>query len=213
MERHRIKTQGFLYQMKYIPGKDKPTDYGSRHPLPLSQFTSKEIDNMIVEQGDDICISRIITDDLPDSVTLETMQKATQLDPILQKLIKCIKKGYIINDEDLKPYKKVFHELTHASGVVLKGEKLVIPDVELNPLGGSIQQHCIELAHEGHQGNTKTKRLARAKFWFPGIDAKIEDRIQKCLGCQATTLVPHRDPLTPTPPPERLWALIDMDIW
>ena len=34
-----------------------------------------------------------------------------------------------------------------------------------------LQERVVELAHQGHQGMVKTKRLIREKVWFPGIDA------------------------------------------
>ena len=48
-----------------------------------------------------------------------------------------------------------------------KGEKLFIPDSELSLGSGNLRQQCVEIAHEAHQGETKTKKLLRAKIWFP----------------------------------------------
>ncbi len=41
----------------------------------------------------------------------------------------------------------------------------------------------------------------------------VETRINNCLGCQATTYKPVRDPLKPTPLPDRPWQRVDMDFW
>ena len=41
----------------------------------------------------------------------------------------------------------------------------------------------------------------------------VETRINTCLGCQATTYKPVRDPLKPTPLPDRPWQRVDMDFW
>ena len=213
VERHRLKVQGFMYTMKYIAGKDNPTDFASRHPQPVSEYTGLEQRNMVMDDDDELCISRIITSDLPDAVTLDMIQKATSQDPTAKKLMKSIANGYIDADGELKPYRKVFHELTAANGVILKGEKLYIPDSELSPGAGNLRQQCVELAHEGHQGETKTKKLLRAKVWFPRLDQMIEKKVRECRGCQATTSVPHRDPLKPTTLPERAWQKIDMDFW
>jgi accessory gene regulator protein AgrB len=95
-----------MYTMKYIPGKDNPTDYASRHPLPVESFSELEKSNMIMDEDDELCISRIITSDIPDAVTLEMVQKSISLDPISVKLIDCIKKGYIDGDFELKPLEK-----------------------------------------------------------------------------------------------------------
>ena len=39
----------------------------------------------------------------------------------------------------------------------------------------------------------------------------VERRINGCLGCQATTYKPVRDPLRPTPLPDRPWQRVDME--
>ena len=41
----------------------------------------------------------------------------------------------------------------------------------------------------------------------------VERRINGCLGCQATTYKPVRDPLIPTPLPDRPWQRVHMDFW
>ena len=117
VEKYRLKVQNFQYNIKYIPGKKNPCDYASRHPVPLANYSEDEIDNMIIDHGDEYCINKIITDDLPDAVTAEMIREATAKDPTCQKLIACIKKGHITEDDDLKPYRQVFHELTHFKGV------------------------------------------------------------------------------------------------
>ena len=111
------------------------------------------------------------------------------------------------------PFRKIFHELTSVNGVIMKGDKLYIPNIEITPGAGSLQRLCVELAHEGHQGETKTKKLLRSKVWFPGIEKLIEEKVQICRGCLATTKQAQRDPLKPTPLPDRPWEKLDMDFW
>lgn len=211
VERHRIKTQGFNYTLKHLPGKDNPADFASRHPTSNNQKTGATCE--VFDEDDELCISKIITSDLPDALTLPMIRDATSNDPVSQKLVSCLKKGYITDEDALKPFRKVFSELTSANGVILKGEKLYIPDVEISPGAGSLQRWCVDLAHEGHQGETKTKKLIRSKVWFPGVDALIEEKVQECLGCQATTPSAKRDPLKPTTLPERPWADLATDFW
>ena len=52
VERHRLKVQGFQYDMKYLPGKDNPCDYQSRHPLPLESFTERQLEDMVIDVDD-----------------------------------------------------------------------------------------------------------------------------------------------------------------
>ena len=126
------------------------------------------------------------------------VERVTATDPTMQKLISCIRKGYISKDPDLQPYKQVFRELTFTQGVILRGDRLVIPTKELAPGEGNLQQLAVDLAHEGHQGEVKCKRLLRSKLWFPNLDQLVQEKVAGCLGCQATTNTPTRDPLKPT---------------
>lgn len=45
---------------------------------------------MVIDLDDDLCISKIVTDDLPDAVTLKMVQQVTKQDPTMQKLLTCI---------------------------------------------------------------------------------------------------------------------------
>ena len=164
VERHRIKTQGFSYILKHLPGKDNPADFASRHPTSNNQKTGATCE--VLDEDDELCISKIITSDLPDALTLPMIRDATSNDSVSQKLVSCLKKGYITDEDALKPFRKVFSELTTTNGVILKGEKLYIPDVEISPGAGSLQRWCVDLAHDGHQGETKTKQLIRSKGWM-----------------------------------------------
>ena len=98
--------------MKYIPGKKNPCDYPSRHAIPLAEYTEEELTDMVLDHGDEYSINKIITDDLPDAVTKKMIKEATAKDPTCQKLIECLEKGHISDDEELKPYRQIFHELT-----------------------------------------------------------------------------------------------------
>ena len=104
LECHRLKVQDFQCTMRYIPGKRNSCDYPSCHPIPLADYTASEIADMVIDQGDELCINKIITDDLPNAVTLPMIKQATKQDPICQKLIACITKGHIIGNPTLKTY-------------------------------------------------------------------------------------------------------------
>ena len=204
--------QGFQYTIKYLPGKNNPWDHQSRHPLPLTSYSKEQLADMVIYDGDELCISRIVTDELPDAVTLAMVQHATKQDQQLQKLISCIQKGHLTNDPDLTEYRQLFHELTYYQDVILRGDRLVIPNAE-TPGTGTLRQHVVDVAHEGHQGAVKCKQLLRAKVWFPQLDKMVDTKIKNCLACQATTYVSTRDPLKPTKLPDRPWQRIDTDFW
>ena len=58
-------------------------------------------------------------------------------------------------------------------GMLLRKTRIIMP--------ANVQNKCITIAHEGHQGTTKTKSLLKSKIWFPKMDEKIEHYIKSCL--------------------------------
>ena len=86
---------------------------------------------------------------------------------------------------------------------MLRGTCIVIPH--------ALTQTIIDIAHEGHQGITKTKQLLREKVWFPGIDRFVEKTIRDCLMCQATAMDNTRAPLQMSPLPKGPWLEVSVD--
>ena len=76
---------------------------------------------------------------------------------------------------------------------------------------GSLQGRVIQLAHEGHQGVSKTKALLRSKVWFPGIDAAVTEAVQRCIPCQANTFRYKVEPLSMSDLPRGPWLSLSID--
>ena len=80
--------------------------------------------------------------------------------------------------DTVKPFKCVKGELTIGpNNIVLHGTWLVLP--------ASLRQRAIDIAHESHQGLSKTKALMREKVWFPEIDKLTKETLDGCIPCQA----------------------------
>lgn len=69
----------------------------------------------------------------------------------------------------------------------------------------------MRLAHEGHQGITKTKALIREKVWFPGIDSLVERQVRSCIPCAAVTPSDKREPLQMSDLPDAPWTCVSVD--
>ena len=85
------------------------------------------------------------------------------------------------SDETLLPYKKVGEELSIVNDLVLRGTRIIVP-LEL-------QKKMVKLAHEGHQGLVKSKKLLRAKVWFPGMDKLVERDVKGVGGGKILSLL------------------------
>ena len=47
----------------------------------------------------------------------------------------------------------------------------------------TLTQRVLEIAHNQHQGISKTKARLREKVWWPGLSAETEDLIKSCYAC------------------------------
>ena len=104
-------------------------------------------------------------------MTREQIAKETLQDETLTELIKQLTKRDHVWPDSIKYFEKLANELSVTSdGLVLRGRRIVLPEC--------LQMNAINIAHEGHQGLVKTKRLLRPKVWFKAIDAMTE-RIDK----------------------------------
>jgi transposase InsO family protein len=91
-------------------------------------------------------------------------------------------------------------------GFILRDTRLVIPVC--------LQARVVDLAHETHLGITRIKKPIRSKVWFPGIDVMVEDKVKKCMGCQAaepsgTSLAPLQMSTMPVAP----WVELSIDFF
>ena len=108
-------------------------------------------------------------------------------------------------DTDLQPYRGIADELSIAHGVIIRGQRIVLPK--------SLHKKVIRTAHEGHQGLVKTKQLIRSRVWFPGLEKKVESYINTCIPCQATVHTEPQEPVKSTTLPKGPWECPSMDFY
>ena len=200
IERWLMYLQQFDLKVEYRPGKENIADYLSRHAMPLS-----EQDGRKSEKYEDT-IRMVLQTHVPRALTLEEIRTATKEDEDFQRLIQYIHKGkeqYLKSDPQLKPFNKIFHELSVVDDVVMRVTQIVIPP--------KLQERVIEICHEGHLGIVKSKQFLRSKVWFPNIDKKMEAKCKRCLPCQAAVSQKPRSPLQMTETPSKPWENVAAD--
>ena len=82
INKHRTKILDLKFKDKYLP-----CDHTSRHPRPIEGLTTKEKERLLLDEGDDIQVMRVIMEDLPPALTLEMVQEGARRDPVYQELI------------------------------------------------------------------------------------------------------------------------------
>ena len=164
-----------MFTVKYEPGRTSPCDYASRHPPPLKEYSEIEREELGVEEEaeeGEIWTSRIVEEQVPMAVTLEEIRQAIEKQPLLRLVIRDLKAGKMSQEVADTEFKKVFGELTITQGLLLRGDRLVIPR--------ELQAKVIAAAHEGHQGEEKTLRYLRERVWFTGMTEMCKEYVQTC---------------------------------
>ena len=137
--------QQFKYSLEYKAGSHNAADYLSRHAIHWSAVDEKN--SQIREE----IVNVIINDTTPKAITLPQIQEATKQVKIMSKLIKLFQSGNkngCKNVKYLHSFILVFHELSYVNGILLCGDRIVIPH--------ALQQRTFDICHKGHMGIVKT---------------------------------------------------------
>ena len=207
LERGILTLQAYDYTVQYQPGKHNPADYMSRHPY---ETPSSSIEQTLAEAH----IHFISNHAIRKSVTRDEIASATKADIALQMCMEAIKRDnwndVLTNaDEAVKNELKCLHNVrdelsvSESGDLLLRDHRIIVPQV--------LRKRIIDIAHEGHQGITKTKALIREKVWFPAIDRLTESIIRDCLPCQATVIEHSKEPLIMSPLPKKAWSEVSVD--
>ena len=105
----------------------------------------------------------------------------------------------------VQPYWNSRSELTVLDGIILKGNRIVVPP--------SMRSHMMNLIHESHLGIVKCKQRAREVLYWPNMNAEIEEMIKNCPNCAEFHMELAKQPLQPTPHPALLFQEISCDIF
>ena len=170
IERWITYLQEFNFTVEYRPGKDNLADYMSRHPICTPGNTTDYREHKQPEE----VVNSIVRRNVPESLSIEEVRKATVNDPVLLEVIDIAQNGNgesrYTKKEDLGPYKLARSELSVANGVLLRGSRIVVPK--------ALQRRVVNISHEVHQGIVKTKQLLRSAAWFPGMDRMTEEIVK-----------------------------------
>lgn len=211
IERWYLRVQDFDFDVVYLKGTENPPDFLSRH------FQSRpNVNNLQFENIAEQYVNFLTEHAVPKAMSLSEIQHATSHDATLQRLVEIIRNNswhklstMPHNDEidiaDLQRFSKLKDELTISEkyNVILRGSRLILPS--------SLGEKVIEIAHEGHQGLVKTKSLLRTQVWFPQIDKQVEERIARCIPCQAVGQDTRPEPLKMNTLPPSPWHTVHID--
>ena len=137
-------------------------------------------------------------------VTSKAVQQATRKNLLLSKVLHHTKRGWPDQVSDaMKPFLSRQHELSVEDDCLLWGMRVVIPKM--------LQAQMLKELHRDHPGTTRMKVLARAHFWWPGLDKDIEVLAKSCQQCQSVKQAPPAAPLHPWTWPSKPWTQVHVD--
>ena len=105
----------------------------------------------------------------------------------------------------LRPYWSFRDELGVENGLILKGERLLIP--------ASMQNEILDKIHTGHQGIIKCQLRAKTCVYWVNINKDIEETVGKCSVCQMYQRTQPMETLKPHEIPTRPWQIVGTDLF
>lgn len=103
-----------------------------------------------------------------------------------------------------RPFWQIREELSLCQGLLMRGNRLVIPTV--------LRAEMLQRIHEGHQGILKCRERVRSSIWWPGINRETEDLVKSCPVC-VKNRHDQAEPLRPTKFPDRPWKMLGTDLF
>ena len=194
IQRWVLRLQSYAYDVKYIPGKSNIADPLSRLSPPSEQYNTFKAET-------DQYLCAITELYVPKALKLADIRDETSKDPELQEVIVSLQKGRW--STHLMMYDCIKEELMEFNGIVLRGNRIVIPR--------SLRKRVLDLAHEGHPGMTSMKQKLRIKVWWPKMDTDVEQKVKSCLDCQVVGLPPNPEPMKRRDLPDAPWKDIAID--
>ncbi|RXN39425.1 dynein heavy chain axonemal [Labeo rohita] len=162
LQRMMLKLQRYNLNVVYKRGKELYlADALSRAHLPSTDGadTSEDYDVMTVEAL--------------SSRRTEELRQETRADHLCRRLSEIIAVGWPDSSKklphDLRQFYAIRDELTVDNGLLLRGQRFVIPH--------SLQRYYIRQLHQGHPGLEATKRRARETMFWPSMYQDIEHEI------------------------------------
>lgn len=197
IERWVLRLQSFTFDVKYRKGSANIADSFSRlteHRL----LTTK--DTELDDSPDEKFLVLAILESA--AIDINEIENATINDRELSLVREALRSGVWTNME-IKSYAAFQNELGIVGEIVVRGNKMVIPEC--------LRKRFLQLAHEGHPGESAMKRRLRERVWWPGMDREISKWVAMCEGCRLVGLPQRPEPMHRRSLPLEPWTDVAID--
>ncbi|XP_031335291.1 uncharacterized protein K02A2.6-like [Photinus pyralis] len=200
LQRIKMRLMRYAYVVKYTPGKELViADTLSRSPVDTED--SQELAEEILAYVQYIISSFPSTDDRLSEIVLGQHE-----DPVCCELSKYCSEGWPARhsiSQECVPYWQHRNRITLQEGLLMKDSRIVIPQ--------SLRKDILDKLHNGHQGISKCRSLAKQSVWWPGLSTQLEELVKNCVSCIKDQLDPV-EPLIPSELPQRPWQVVGTDL-
>lgn len=199
LQRFILRCLKFDIQVKYKPGKSIPV----ADALSRICFPTNNTSNTLQEPEVHFIAATI------SPLDINMIKEAAASDPHMNLLKETIFKGWPEYrkqcPQELWDYWTFRCELVLDNGLILKGDRIVIPE--------SLRSNILNIIHTGHQGETKCMLLARESVFWPGITKDIRQMVKECDIC--SKFQPNQEKLPALQPdlPTHPWEQLGTDIF
>ena len=184
-----LKTRMFQFRTIWQKGSQHAVaDALSHAPVttPTADDTLGEEDPQYASPAIRACLRH--TDSSQPCLSFVAVQNAAKADPEYQQLVDTVTEGFPVAQSKLpvylKPYWNGREQLSVDSGVVLKGQRIVVPSV--------LRQQVLTDLHKSHQGIARTKSRARQIVYWPKLTVDIERTVRGLPAVSRTPTQPRR---------------------
>ena len=204
IQRFRLRLMRYSYSISHVAGKCLWTaDTLSRAPVERAETPAEKE----LFEDTNIYVDMVMENLSASTSYLAELRDELQRDSVCARVMQLCSEGWPahgINEPALKLYWSERTLLTVQHGLLLKGQRLVIPS--------TMRNYVLVKLHEGHQGVVKCRERAQQSVWWPGLSQQLNEVVLNCRAC-CQERQNHREPLTPTPYPGRPWQKCGADLF
>ena len=137
---------------------------------------------------------------------MRQLRTETEEDDVLKQVKKYILDGWPKKvPSAVAQCRNINHELSYAQGVILKGDRIVIPT--------SMRQEIKSQIHTGHLGIERCINRAKLCVYWPGIRKEIEDLVSNCSLCITYHNAQQREIFIEHEVPDAPWIKVGVDLF
>ena len=203
VQRFRMRMMRNQYSITHVPGKHLAiADTLSRAPVSAPNTTDETL------QHEAEIFVDLVMEHLPATEQrLEEMKRAQAAKNVCRQVSEFCLSGWpdqCFLSKAVKPYFPMQSELSVQQGLLMRGNRIVIPP--------PLRKELLEKIHDGHQGIDKCRGKARQSNWWPGISRDLEVLVHNCQECLKAQ-EKRSQPLIPSQLPELPWKKVATDLF